>query len=78
MSGLWFVARGDQREGEGMRNYLSEDETAVIADRFEGWELVEFLDISIEEILAACVENDWINDDNIEDLLGFVRLSNDS
>lgn len=46
----------------------------AIQDRLEGWELVEFLQISVEDIIQAALEFDWINDDNIEDLLEFVGI----
>jgi hypothetical protein len=49
----------------------------IICDRCEGWELVEFLQISIEDILLAAEENDWINDENYEDLMDFVGLRGD-
>lgn len=53
---------------------LDEDEQDIITDRLEGFELVEFLQISAEQVLAAALENDWINDDNIEDLLEFIGV----
>lgn len=49
-------------------------EEAGITDRLEGWELVEFLQIPIELILRAAIDNDWINADNEEDLLEFVGM----
>jgi hypothetical protein len=48
----------------------------IITDRLEGWELVEFLQIPVDQILLAALENDWINEDNIEELLDFVGMSN--
>ena len=53
---------------------LTADEFFAITDRLEGWELVEFLQIGIEDILAAALDNDWINDDNIEDFLEFTGV----
>jgi hypothetical protein len=53
---------------------LEEFEQDAIKDRLEGWELVEFLQIPIEQVLLAALENDWIDDDNIEDLLDFVGV----
>ena len=49
------------------------DREAII-DRLEGFELVEFLQINIEKILEAALNNDWIDEDNIEDLLDFVGV----
>lgn len=46
----------------------------ALIDRLEGYELVEFLQIDTEQVLLAALENDWINEDNIEDLLDFVGL----
>lgn len=43
-------------------------------DRLEGWELVEFLQVPIEDVLETALENDWINEDNLEDFLDFVGI----
>lgn len=48
----------------------------AIKDRLEGWELVEFLQIPIEDILLAALDNDWINEDNVEEVLDFVGINN--
>jgi hypothetical protein len=53
---------------------LKEFEESVITDRLEGWELVEFLQVPIEDVLRAALDNDWINEDNEEDILEFVGL----
>lgn len=53
---------------------LTEQEFFAITDRLEGWELVEFLQIDIEDILASALDNDWINDDNVEDLVEFAGI----
>lgn len=53
---------------------LTEEESFAITDRLEGWELMEFLQISIEDMLASALENDWINEDNVEDVLEFVGI----
>ena len=50
---------------------LTED---AIKDRLEGWELIEFLQVPIEDILQAALDNDWIDDDNVEDVLEFVGV----
>lgn len=52
-------------------------EEDIIADRLEGWELVEFLQIPIEAVLAAAHDFEWINEENIDDLREFVGLKND-
>jgi hypothetical protein len=53
---------------------LSEFEENAITDRLEGWELVEFLQIPVGHILLACLENDWINEDNYADVLELVGV----
>jgi hypothetical protein len=53
---------------------LTQYEQEAITDRLEGWELVEFLQVSIEQILLAALDNDWINEDNLDDLLDFIGL----
>lgn len=53
---------------------LTEEEFYAITDRLEGWELVEFLQINIEEVLASALDNDWINEDNVEDLMEFIGV----
>lgn len=46
----------------------------VIKDRLTGWELVEFLDIDIEDVLYAALEEEWINEENLKELLQYVGL----
>jgi len=53
---------------------LGEFEQDAIRDRLESWELVEFLQVPIEQVLLAALENDWINDENIEDVQALVGL----
>jgi len=53
---------------------LTQEELAAIADRLEGWELVEFLQVSIQDILSCALQDDWINEDNVEDVKEFVGL----
>lgn len=53
---------------------LEEFEEQVVIDRLEGWELVEFLQIPIDQILLAAYQNDWINEENVEDVLELVGL----
>lgn len=48
----------------------------AIRDRLEGWELVEFLQVSVEDILQAALDNDWVDEENINDLLDYVGLKN--
>jgi hypothetical protein len=50
----------------------------AIKDRLEGWELVECLQLPIEDILLAALDNDWINEDNVEEVLDFVGINNAS
>lgn len=53
---------------------INEDQFFAITDRLEGWELVEFLQVSVEEILANALDNDWINEENLQDVLEHVRF----
>jgi len=53
---------------------LEEFEQDAIKDRLEGWELVEFLQVPIEQVLLTALENDWIDDENVEDLLDFAGI----
>ena len=53
---------------------LTEFEERAVIDRLEGWELIEFLQIPIEVILQACSDNDWINEDNVTEVLEFVGV----
>lgn len=53
---------------------MEEFDQDAIRDRLEGWELVEFLQIPIETILNAALEFDWINEENLEDVLELVGL----
>lgn len=53
---------------------LNEYEKDALKDRLEGWELVDFLQVPIEQVLLAALENDWINEDNVDDLLDFVGI----
>lgn len=53
---------------------LKEEEFYAVTDRLEGWELIEFLQVSIEEVLANALDNDWINEENVEDVLEFAGL----
>lgn len=53
---------------------LTDFQKEAVEDWFEGWELVEFLDIPIAAILQAAIDNDWINEDNVDDLLEEMRV----
>ncbi len=53
---------------------LKAEEFYAVTDRLEGWELIEFLQVSIEEVLASALDNDWINEENVEDVLEFAGL----
>jgi len=53
---------------------LTKFERQTAEDRLEGWELVEFLQIPIEWVLNACEDNDWIDEDNIEDVREFIGV----
>ena len=48
----------------------------AILDGIEGYELVQFLDIPIEDVLFACLDNDWISEEQeleLRDDLGLFR-----
>lgn len=53
---------------------LEEFVVKAIEDRLEGWELIELLDLPIEQVLLAALENDWINEENVDDVLELVGL----
>ena len=53
---------------------LDDFEQNVIKDRLEGWELVEFLQVPIDQVLSAALENGWIDEDTIEDVLEFAGV----
>lgn len=53
---------------------LKNFEQEAVNDRLEGWELVEFLQVPIEQVLAAALDNDWITEENLDDLLDFVGV----
>jgi hypothetical protein len=54
---------------------LTPFEVSATEARLTGWELVEYLDIPIEKVLDAALENGWIDEDNIEDFLEFIGVS---
>lgn len=53
---------------------MEEFDQDAIRDRLEGWELVEFLQIPIETILNAALEFDWINEENVLEVLELTGL----
>lgn len=53
---------------------LKDFEQEAVNDRLEGWELVEFLQVPIEQVLIAALDNDWITEENLDDLLDFVGV----
>jgi len=57
---------------------LNSSEFYAITDSLEGWELIEFLQVSIEEILASALDNDWLNEDNVEDVLELIKYKGDN
>lgn len=50
-------------------DFLDEDLQAAICDKLEGWELVEFLNLDIEDIVNAFEEEIL---ENIEDVKDFI------
>lgn len=51
---------------------LRDYEQEAVIDRLEGWELVEFLQVPVEQVLIAALDNDWITEDNLDDLLDLL------
>jgi hypothetical protein len=49
---------------------MDEELKKIIIDRLEGWELVDFLQISIEECIEAFEEDILQNIDDVEDYIG--------
>lgn len=56
---------------------LNDFEQDVIKDRLEGWELVEFLQVPIDQVLLAALENGWIDEETVEDVLEFAGVKRD-
>jgi hypothetical protein len=50
---------------------MTQDIKDMLADRLEGWELVDFLQISIEDVINA-FEDDI--EENLEDVLDFAGI----
>ena len=53
---------------------LDDEEWMAISDRLEGWELVEFLQVSITDILIAATEYDWLDNEKLEEVLELIGL----
>lgn len=49
----------------------------ILADRLEGWEIVDFLQISSEEIIAAFEDRIYDNREDLEDFCGLRQGSDD-
>jgi len=54
---------------------LEEFHQNAIKDRLEGWELVEFLQVPIEQVLLAALDNDWIDEENLDELLELIGIN---
>lgn len=55
---------------------LKQFEKDALIDRLEGWELVDFLQVPVDQVLEVALDNGWITEDNIEDLLDFIGVKN--
>lgn len=55
---------------------LTRFEKDAVIDRFDGWELVEFLDISIEDVLDWILSEDLLSLSAREELLEFIGYEN--
>ncbi len=55
---------------------INKDTKAAIADRLEGWELFDFLQITIEDVIELFEDE---IEENLEDVLEFcgLRIDND-
>lgn len=51
---------------------LQDFEKAAILDGLEGWELIELLQISIEDVLDAALDSDWLNEDNVDEVMDSI------
>lgn len=51
---------------------LDEEERARVCDRLEGWELVEFLQVPIEEVLTSALQEGWITEESCEEVMDYV------
>jgi hypothetical protein len=47
---------------------LTDFEKDIVISRLEGWELIELLNVSIEEVLDIALSEYWINQENVSDL----------
>jgi hypothetical protein len=54
---------------------LTEFEKDLVISRLEGWELVEFLQIPIEEVLDIALSEYWINQQNVSDVRELIGVS---
>ena len=53
---------------------IVEDNKDKIIDKFDGWELIEFLQIPTEDVLEAIKDFGWVDEDNVEDFIEFIGL----
>ena len=70
VSSVKAVVRGVTASEPSMDDLLK---TSII-DRLEGWELVEYLNIPVEDVVEAFQEKIEENLDDIEELLNIKRL----
>jgi hypothetical protein len=54
---------------------LTDFEKDLVISRLEGWELVEFLQIPIEEVLDIALSEYWINQQNVSDVRELIGVS---
>lgn len=62
---------------EDWDDVLSEFEQNAVIDRLTGWELIEFLDIPITDVLFVALDEGWINEENYKDLLEHVGFKDE-
>ncbi len=56
---------------------LTDFEKDIVISRLEGWELIELLNVSIEEVLDIALSEYWINQENVNDLKEALGLPSD-
>ena len=55
---------------------LDEFEKSALEDSLEGWELVEYLQVPIEEVLQVAIDNGWVTVENEQELLDWIGRKN--
>lgn len=59
----------------GSENMITKELKSALIDRLEGWELVDFLSIDIEDVISSFEEQIL---ENIEDVREFIGLKDEN